>query len=110
VNIHDKLPVRGRMVRDSAGRPLGRIVAVDYAATGTSKAWYLLRLSGWRGHFSAIPAASSGRGMRRSVQMALTRATVLRSPQLSRQGRRHAVNRSEMQCFYDHPYAPAGRA
>jgi hypothetical protein len=105
VNIHDELPVRGRTVRDSAGHRLGRIVEIDYAATGTSEAWYLLRLTGWRREFRAVPAVSARRGTRRSVQLAFTRAAVLGSPQLSRQGRRHGVSRSELRAFY----APAGR-
>jgi len=104
VNIHDELPVRGRLVRDYAGHRLGRIVEIDYAATGTSEAWYLLRLTGWLREFRAVPAISARRGKRRSVQMAFTRAAVLGSPQLSRQGHRHGVNRSELHAFY----APAG--
>lgn len=78
-------------------------------ATGTSEAWYLLSLTGWRREFRAVPAVSARRGKRRSVGQAFTRAAVLGSPQLSRQGRRHGVShgvsRTEPHAFY----APAGR-
>lgn len=110
MNIHDELPVRGRTVRDSAGHRLGRIVAVNYAASGTSEAWYLLRLTGWWRQLRAVPAASARRGRRRSVQLAFTRAAVLPSPQLSRQGRRHGFSRAELQSFYVPQYTLVSRA
>lgn len=110
MNLHDEQPVRGRTVRDSTGRRLGRMLAVDYAATGTSEAWYLLRLTGWPRQLRAVPAASVRRGRRRSLQMALTRATVLRSPQLSHHSRRHGVSCGELQSFYAPLCALAGAA
>lgn len=110
MNINDEVPVRGRTVRDCAGRRLGRIVVVDYAATGKSEAWYLLRLTGWRWQLRAVPAASAGRGKRRTIQLAFARAAVLRSPQRSQQGRRHGFDRRPLQAFYARFCEPAGRA
>jgi hypothetical protein len=114
VNIHDE-PVRGRPVRDSVGSRLGRIVAIDdaatdYAATGTSGAWYLPRVIGWRRGFGPVPAASARRGKRRSVQLTCARSIQVRSPQLSRQRCRLDVNRRELNRRELHAsYAPAGR-
>jgi hypothetical protein len=105
VNIHDEAPVRGRTVRDCAGHRLGRVVEIAYAATGTSEASYLLRLTGWWREYRAVPAASARRGTRRSLQLAFTRAAVLASPQLSRGGCRHGVSRRELHAVYP----PAGR-
>lgn len=100
VNIHDQIPVRGRTVRDSAGHRLGRIVAIEYAATGSCEAWYLLRLTGWRREFRAVPAAAARRGQRLWVQLVCSRATVLSSPQLSRRGRHYGFSRRELRAFY----------
>lgn len=103
MNIHDKLSMLGPTVSDCAGRRLARIVKIGYAATTTSKAWskawHLLRLTGWRREFRAVPAISPRRGNRRSVHRAFTRAAVLGSRQRSRQGRRHGVSWLELNAF-----------
>ena len=100
MNIHDELPVRGCLVRDSAGDRVGRSVEIDHAATGTSEAGYLLRLTGSRRGFGAVPAASARCGKRRSVQLACARAIQVRSPHLSRQGRRHSSTQAGLHASY----------
>lgn len=105
MNIHDHAPVVGRRVRDQAGRRMGRIVAVDYALTGRSEAWYLLRLSWPRGQFRAVPAAaarwgSTFRDRRAGVVLVLGRELVRESPSLSWHERRAGVRRDVLVTYY----------
>jgi hypothetical protein len=112
MNIHDHAPVVGHLVRDHAGRRVGRIVAVDYAATGHSEAWYLVRLTGSRGRFRGVPAtatrwASASRGIRAVVVLDLGRELVWGSPSLSWRARRAGVCRDAFAAYYGDPAAAA---
>lgn len=105
MNVHAQVPVTGRVVRDRCGRRVGRIVAVDYAATGSSEAWYLVRLAWTRGDYRAVPAAVArwepGPSRdRAAVRLSLGRDTVRASPPLVRASRRAGLRREVLIGYY----------
>lgn len=111
MNIHDRAPVLGRVVCDRAGRRIGRIVAVDYAATRRCEAWYLVRLGRGGAQFRAVPAAAAhwaapSRLAAPRVVLDLDRDEVRGSPSLSWPARRAGVRRDVLVAYYHRVLTP----
>jgi hypothetical protein len=80
VKVQGREQVLGKLVRDSDGRRLGRVVGVQCAPDPYTVVWFLVALTGWRRSLRAVPAAAARWGELGALRVPYRRDQVLRSP------------------------------
>jgi hypothetical protein len=80
VKLQGKEQVLGRLVRDSDGRRLGRVVGVRCAPDPYTAAGFLVALTGCRRRLRAVPAAAAQWGELGALGVPYRRDQILQSP------------------------------
>ena len=97
-NADDQSQLRRRVLRDRAGRRVGRIVAVESVPATSPHTWYLVRLSIWN-ELRAVPAIGA-RCEDGGVTITLDRGDVFASPRPARVGRRRGFRPVDVKSHY----------